>query len=201
MFFAPRLAQACPTRRDSIEAEAMKRTLLSRRLFSRTLAIAALVPLAACATTGDDNYPDLAPRAVEGRLTTVPPEPVALPPPPPPAADLAGRIAQLDAQAEAAKRRFAAALPATQAAVDRARGAAVSSEAWVSAQAAISVLESERGPATDALAEVDALLITRTESGERAGLDELAELRDRLIALVAAQQTTIKGLLAVLRSA
>lgn len=179
----------------------MKRTLLSPSLFSRTLAIAALMPLGACATTGDDNYPDLAPRAVEGRLTTVPPEPVALPPPPPPTADLAGRIAQLDAQAQAAERPFAAALPATKAAVSRARGAAVSSDAWVAAQAAISVLESERGPVSDALAEVDALIVARSGSGERAGLDELAGLRDRLIARIAAQQATIDGLLAALSPA
>lgn len=179
----------------------MKRTRLSRSPFSRTLAIAALVPLAGCATTGDDTYPDLAPRAFEGRLTTVPPEPVTLPPPPPPAADLAGRIAQLDAQAQAADRRFAAALPATQAAVGRARGAAVSSEAWVAAQAAISVLESERGPLSDALAETDALIVARSDSGDRAGIDELASLRDRLIVLFAAQQATIDALLAALRPA
>lgn len=196
MFFTPRLAQACLTPYDSIEAVTMKRTLLFR-----SLSIAALIPLAGCATTSDDAYPDLAPRAVEGRLDTVPPEPVPLPPAPPPAADLAGRIAQLDAQAQAAERRFAAALPVTQAAVGRARGAAVSSEAWVAAQTAISVLESERGPVSDALAEVDALLITRSDAGDRAGLDELAQLRDRLLAVVAAQQSTIDGLLAALRSA
>lgn len=174
----------------------MKRTLLLR-----PLAIAALVPLAGCATSGADNYPDLAPRAIEGRLNTVPPEPLALPPAPPPAADLAGRIAQLDAQAITAQRRFDAALPATRSAVAQARGAKVSSEAWVTAQAAISVLESERGPVSDALAEADALIIAQSDSGERAGLDELARLRDRLVAMVAAQQSAIDALLAALSPA
>lgn len=174
----------------------MKRTLLFR-----SLAIAALIPLSACATPGADNYPNLAPRAVEGRLTTVPPEPLALPPAPPPAADLAGRIAQLDAQAQAAQQRFAAALPVTRTAVERARSATVSSEAWVTAQAAVSVLESERGPLSDALAEADALIVARADSGERAGIVELTALRDRLVTMVAAQQAAIEGLLAALNRA
>lgn len=171
----------------------MKRTLLLC-----TLASPALLVLAGCATTGEDGYPDLGPRAVEGRLDTVPPEAVALPPAPPPAADLAARIVQLAEQAEAAQQRFDAALPATQAAVTNARGAAVSSEAWVVAQSAISVLESERGPASDALAEADALIIARADSGERAGTDELTALRDRLVTMVAAQQAVIDRLLAAL---
>ncbi len=174
----------------------MKRTLLLR-----TLASSALLVLAGCATTGDDGYPDLGPRAVEGRLDTVPPEAVALPPAPPPAADLAGRIAQLAEQAQAAQQRFDAALPATQAAVTNARGAAVSSEAWVVAQSAVSALESERGPVDVALAETDALIIARADSGERAGVDALTALRDRLVTMVAAQQATIDRLLAALNRA
>jgi hypothetical protein len=165
------------------------------------VAAPALALVAGCATTGGEAYPDLGPRAVEGRLDTVPPEPVALPPAPPPAADLAARIGQLGEQARAAQQRFEAALPATQAAVGNARGATVSSEAWVVAQSAISVLESERGPVDDALAEVDALIIAHADSGERAGTDELAALRDQLVTMVAAQQAAIDRLLAALNRA
>jgi hypothetical protein len=143
----------------------------------RILCFAALtVPLlGACAAQGD--FPSLAPRAVERDLTGgsapagcpgledggAPAQPAGTQPasvnPDP---QLGARVARLLAAARAGQAGFAAALPAANRAATRA--GAAGSEAWIAAQQEISRLEAARTQTVDALAELDALAIRRSDA-------------------------------------
>jgi Meckel syndrome type 1 protein len=142
--------------------------------------------LAGCAAQGD--FPSLAPRAAEGELSpaaacersgcSVVPDPAAAAPAPV-ANDpqLAARISELAERARAGGRAFAALLPDAQGSV--ARAGAAGSEPWVQAQQLVSRLEGARSPTADALAELEALAIARSED---AGTSQ--EDRERVLAAV-----------------
>jgi len=174
---------------------------MTRHALARSIAILSLLLVGACATGGDGGYPDLGPRAIEGRLDTVPPATPDLPPPPPPAAELSARIGQLVAQAKSADAAFQASLEEARAAVAKARGAAVSSEAWVAAQTALSALEADGALATDALADLDALVIGHADASRRDGATELAAAQALVAAIVTDQRNTLQALLAGLNPA
>jgi hypothetical protein len=171
-------------------------------------ALVALPLLSGCAAQGP--FPSLAPRAVERDLTggSAPvgcPDigaPAPEPPPstlPPANADpqLGARAAELLAAAQAGQADFAAALPTARAAAEGA--GAAGTESWVAAQLEISRLEAARARTVDALAELDALAIRRSDvpvSDEdyEAVLAAVEEVR----ALTQAQQAeldSIRGLL------
>jgi len=151
-----------------------------------------LLPLLAACATPADRYPSLALRDAErasGALRPVDPEPYV--PPPTPAATM-DRLAQLSAQATEANAAFLAATPQTRAAVSAAGGAEAGSEAWARAQVALTTLQSARGPATMALADLDQLYIdAATQGGET---DRIAAARDTVATQVAQQDATIATL-------
>lgn len=137
--------------------------------FSLPLPGAALL-LAGCAAQGD--FPSLAPRAVEGERSpaaacasgcastlAVPaagaPAPVADDP------QLASRISELAQRARSGDREFAELLPEARRSI--ARAGSSGSEPWIEAQQLVSRLEAARGPTVDALAELDALAVARSE--------------------------------------
>ena len=111
--------------------------------------LAASAPLLAALLIGGcagsvSSYPSLAPRPIEqGPILADPAPPVATA-----AVSLApailARAAELVDQGAAGDVAFATAARDTCGAIDRGRGAATGSEAWVAAQQAISVLEAER---------------------------------------------------------
>lgn len=115
-----------------------------------------IVLLAGCVPAGD--FPSLAPRPAERALSfedpARPPQAVASDP------VLQGRIAELSRMAAEGERGFDAELGSTTAAV--AADGAEGSDAWVTAQQAISRLEAARAPTTRAIAELDRLRIDRT---------------------------------------
>ena len=82
----------------------------------------------------------------------------------------------------------------TEAAVTAAGGAAISSESWVVAQQAISRLQATRAPLTDALADIDRLYLERSIAESVDGLPEIYALRDKLAAMLAAQDNVLAGL-------
>jgi Meckel syndrome type 1 protein len=90
---------------------------------------------------------------------------------------LAARISELAERARAGGRAFAALLPDAQGSV--ARAGAAGSEPWVQAQQLVSRLEGARSPTADALAELEALAIARSED---AGTSQ--EDRERVLAAV-----------------
>lgn len=124
--------------------------------------------LAGCAARGD--FPSLAPRAVEGELSPAAGgrcEVASLDPLLAPAAPigdnpmLAASLAELVERARKGEREFAELLPTARRAA--ARAGRSGSEPWIEAQQLVSRLESERSPTVDALAELDALGIARSE--------------------------------------
>lgn len=123
-------------------------------------------------------------------------ESVAVPPPGPLPADLAGQLAHWRERALAADSAFGTALPGTEQLVTAAAGAPVASEAWIQAQQALSRLATLRGPASDALADVDALYVARMNKDAFDGMPDLAELRAALGAIIARQDARLAELAA-----
>jgi hypothetical protein len=82
--------------------------------------------------------------------------------------------------------------------VSAAKGASVSSDAWVAAQVAISALESARNDSVSALASLDTLYVTRTNAvadGKAAGgLEDIDAARAAALALVDQQNDRIDAM-------
>jgi hypothetical protein len=149
-----------------------------------------LIPLFAVLLTGcaaQGGFPSLAPRAVEGELSPAAacrcngdaaraPEAV----PTPLVADdpaLGTNIQKLIERARGGQRAFAQLLPsARRSAAEAGRSG---SEPWIEAQQLVSRLEAARSPTVDALAELEALGIQRSEDAATSPLD-----RERVLAAV-----------------
>ncbi|WP_435418121.1 hypothetical protein WAB17_00670 [Parerythrobacter aurantius] len=145
--------------------------------------------LAACAAPQGD-YPSLQIRPAE-RI-----DPDAEAPPPPPAAPVpAAILAQAEAlerRAEAADGSFQRMAPRASSAAQSARGAAIASDAWVEAQVAIAMLDSQRSETAAALADLEVLYTDRAIR-----LEEVAPLdaiRADVARILAAQDTTLARL-------
>jgi hypothetical protein len=161
--------------------------------FNRALLLLPL--LAACATP--EQYPSLALREAERATGTFQPavsEPDA---PLPPSSVVTDRLAQLTAEAASAHRAFLAAAPQARSAVSAASGSEAGDEAWAQAQLALAALQSARGPAAIALADLDRLYLDAAVEG--AATDHIAAARDAVAAQVAEQDTAIAALSGALR--
>ena len=115
--------------------------------------LAGLASLSAC---GPQVYaPSLAPRPVEKQPVELPAESSApeasLDPALPP------RLAPLVAAAQAGDRAFAHQHEITEPLVAKAAGTEAGNEAWVTAQQALSALDTTRGPVRDAAATIEAI--------------------------------------------
>lgn len=159
----------------------------------RFLAAFALM-LSGCAGA-PQTYPSLAKRPIESA-----PVAQAVPPPAPVAADpvLATEVARYVAQADKGRAAFDAAFARAEKAVRAASGAAVSSDAWVSAQVAISTLESARNYSVSALASLDTLYVQRSnaiaDGTQSGGLSEVDAARAATLASVDDQNDRIDAL-------
>ncbi len=158
-----------------------------------------LLPSLALLLTGcagaQQGYPSLAKRAVEDAPMAAP---VAPPAPAPADAELLRRIAGFTDQASAGKAAFDKDAAATERAVNAARNASVSSDAWVTAQVAISGLEAARNDSVSALASLDTLYVERTsaiaDGKAQGGLAEIEAARAATLAIVDAQNDRIDAL-------
>jgi hypothetical protein len=106
---------------------------------------------------------------------------------------LRARVAELERQAAAGDREFAAALPAAEAAVAAAGPA--QSDSWVTAQLAISRLEAARGGTMRALTELDRMAIERASAPTAS--EDFAAIEAAIAAaqaLAEEQQDRIEGL-------
>lgn len=145
------------------------------------------------------GYPSLSKRAAELR-DSAPQEPVVQAPLPPlPAdADLALQVARLSSQAMTGDGAFQQQMSGGRTAVNAARSAAPSSEAWVKAQIAISSLDSARYESVAAMAGLDTLYVERQDSVDAARISaDLAVIdpaRVRAMAMVDAQNDALDGL-------
>ena len=153
------------------------------------LPLVAALALGGCA--GDGSFPSLAPRPEESAPLTEPPPPAPAEVARDPA--LAGRLAVLQAEAQAGGRAFDEAFPGARAAV--AAAGARDSESWVMAQQALSRLEAARVRTTTALAELDRIALERADrpaNGEDSAA--LGAATAAVQALATDQQGRIDGL-------
>ena len=158
--------------------------------------------LAACAAPGDT--PSLTPRPMEYELSGRPLPPclagAAVAPAPsveaPAVQDpqLAAQVKRLLGQARQGSSEFAAILPEAQRSA--ARAGAQGSEPWVAAQLALSRLEAARGRTVDALAEIEGLLLARSNApGANAqDLQRLNAAAEEVQALAEAQEAELNRL-------
>ena len=147
--------------------------------------------LSGCAETLT-GYPSLAKRAVENAPVA---EPVAAPAPVEADPALQAQVDRLSAQAQSGSAAFDRAWPAADRATRSAAGAAVSSEAWVAAQLAISALEAARNDSVSALASLDTLYVERSnavaEGKARGGVEQIDVARKAALEIVDSQNDRI----------
>ncbi|OYX38163.1 MULTISPECIES: hypothetical protein [unclassified Sphingomonas] len=140
----------------------MNRALL--RPGPTALAIA-LTALSGCVAP-TQRYPSLLPRAIESRpaIVTVPADPSATVIPPDPAIDT--EIARLTQALATIADAFTTATTRATNAVQAAKGAAIGSETWLSAQSALSGLDTLRSQSLSALSDLDRLAIDRATASQ-----------------------------------
>lgn len=164
-------------------------------MFSRRFIPTIALFLSGCAGA-HESYPSLARRPIE----TAPMAEVAVPTPASVAADpkLDADIAQLKAQADKGSAAFDAAYVRADKLTQAASSAAVSSDAWVAAQQAISNLESTRNDSVSALASLDTLYVEQTnavaDGKAQGGVESVDAARAAVLASVDAQNDRVDAL-------
>lgn len=158
------------------------------RVASITLVLLPLV--AACASPSTD-YPSLAIRDAERVAASPEREPGTAPAEPIPS-DLAARVRSLRDQANVADRAFREKVPGVTSQLQAARGSAIASKGWSSAQTALSDLDSHRSTTAIALADLDKLYAARALELQRR--DFIDEARGEVASILARQDETLKRL-------
>ncbi|RZM19473.1 MAG: hypothetical protein EOO88_37945, partial [Pedobacter sp.] len=127
----------------------------------RSLVLIAAVALTGC-TQSASRYPSLLPRAAESQSLAEPvrPVPVATPD-----AVLDQRIAELTGQLDSLGDAFNKGAQDAEAKIAVARGLPEGSERWLDAQAALSTLDTLRGPVLTALSDLEGLATERGVAG------------------------------------
>lgn len=160
-----------------------------RRLFA-----AMALFLSGCAGP-PQSYPSLAKRAVESAPVAKLSPPAA---PIPADAALSAEIAKYMTQADKGAAAFDTAYAKADKAARAASGAAISSDAWVSAQVAISTLESARNDSVSALASLDTLYVQRSnavaDGKAQGGLEDIDAARSAALSLVDQQNDRIDAM-------
>jgi hypothetical protein len=120
-----------------------------------------VLPLGGCGNLRADA-PSLLPRPIEARDDA---EPVATPVIAAPDRAFEARVTERVATLDNAVKAFSNEYRAAEARVTRARGAAVASDRWLDAQAALTDVGTARAVADTALADLEALAIERASTG------------------------------------
>lgn len=164
-------------------------------MFNRRFIPTIALILSGCAGA-HESYPSLARRPIE----TAPMAEIATPQPAPATADprLEADIARLKAQADKGSAAFDAVYLQADRLTRAASGAAVSSDAWVAAQQAISNLESARNDSVSALASLDTLYVERTnavsDGKAQGGVESIDVARAAVLANVDGQNDRVDAL-------
>lgn len=166
----------------------------------RTLVLAALPAMAACASPGGD-YPSLAIRDVEraqGQFEAAPAPPVEVPEIPTDASGpLTERLAALDSAAMAAHEAFLAKAPAATRTARAGADAAIASAAWAEAQVAVSDLDSARSNAAMALGDLDTLMVAHAVAGQ--DLTAIEAVRQKVLAMIGEEDEVLARLRTLIR--
>ena len=175
---------------------------------SRSILSTLALLLSGCVGLPADNggaYPSLARRPIERREMDVPEAAPVQPPAESVDRVLEARVAKLSSQAAAGSSAFERDYAAARDAARAASSSAVSSEAWVAAQTAISTLEASRNDSVSALASLDTLYVERANAiadGKVAdGLDVIDAARRRALETVDSQNDRLDALKAMLPQA
>ena len=167
---------------------------MSRMKLKAFIHMFALV-LAGCASGADGDYPSLARRPIESNGSEAA-SPVQAEVREDPA--LTKEVGELVTKAKSGAAAFDAGLESARAKVNAAAGSAVSSEAWVAAELAISTLESERYDSVSALASLDTLYVRHINAiaGGQAedGNNVIDRARAEVAAIVDRQNDVLDGL-------
>lgn len=165
---------------------------MHRRLPNAVILFSALA-LSACAQDAS-KFPSLAKRPAE-RVTAVygapqqAASPIALPQP---GGGVLSQVDSLVGKAAEADVRFSRGEATAQRLVSQAGRARIGSEPWAIATMAVSELEAARGQAMVPLAELDRMFAEAMTRGE--DVTRIADARDRVIAIIARQDTVLGAL-------
>jgi hypothetical protein len=158
---------------------------------SRRLSVLPLIAALAACASAQSQYPSLAIRPAERATGTLPPvsaEPVLTPLAP---ATL-DKVSQLAADGKTDHQAFLAQVASARAAISGGRGAAVGSEAWALAEAALADVRAARSKTMVPLADLDRLFVDAGTQGE--ATDRIAAARDEVTALQALEDRTVEEL-------
>jgi hypothetical protein len=163
-------------------------------MFARRFIPTIALLLSGCAGA-QASYPSLARRPIETAPMAEAVAPAAAPTPDP---KLEGEIARLRAQADKGAAAFDGAYARADTLTRSASAAAVSSDAWVAAQQAISNLESARNDSVSALASLDTLYVERSnavaDGKAQGGADAVDAARAAVLASVDSQNDRVDAL-------
>ena len=165
------------------------------RIASIPFALALLMPLGACASSGTE-YPSLAIRDAErAQGSFESPEPKRLDVPPVDV-DLTGgldaRLESLVSAAREAHAEFVSVQPRAENLVSSASGSSIGSDSWAAAQVALAELDSARSRAAVPLAELDALYTASRVAAE--DIVPIETARSDVIALVSEEDAVLAAL-------
>ncbi len=141
----------------------------------------------------DADFPSLAKRPFESAAPVAAPVTAAIPVASALPADMERTVANLIQRHQKAQDQYIAMLPGVQSQAARAAGSAMGSEAWVSAQLAVSRLDRARADSVAALAELDALIekqLGEETMGAAVSLIPLLEPKQRLVVAAVAEQSS-----------
>lgn len=153
--------------------------------------------LAGC-TTEQHRFPSLAPRPIEALAPRAVEAPVAPTPPGTSDAALDAQAAAARALAEGSVAPFDGELADARRAIEAARGASPQSEAWIRAQQAITRADGARGPATQALSDLDRLRLDAAKRAEPLDTSALDAAWERAAAIEADQRARFDAVAAAL---
>lgn len=117
--------------------------------------------------------------------------------PPIASADVQARLAQLEAEADAAHAAFITAAPRAHALAEAGSGADIESDAWAAAQIALADLDSQRSQAATALGDLDVLFVEATL--EVQAREEIDRARQHVITLLREEDRQLAELRAKVR--
>jgi hypothetical protein len=157
----------------------------------KLLTILAPVILLAGCSTAEGEFPSLERRPYENNSPIAAPE--AVPAPAILTADLAAKVALLDARHRTAERAFRQELPAVRTVASKASNSAPGSESWVNAHLQLSRLDKARADSVAVVREYDALIADQGDADTTLVLP-LTEAQKPVADAVAAQNAEIERL-------
>ncbi|WP_260925211.1 hypothetical protein [Novosphingobium sp. 9] len=175
----------------------LRRFAAARSLPILSMAASSLL-LAGC--VANSSYPSLAQRPIEridNSLTPAPDTAPTPPAPPPASSDLTTRLAGLVKYAKDSDSQFQTLRADADRKISAASGTSLGSDSWGNAQVAMAQLDSARGGASSAMADLDALYSDardHTPVGDTPSLQAIIAARETVLGIVTAENAAVDSL-------